>query len=152
MSLFVVREGSDKKAVVVLAVRVLSKFSFVLCCRRQLSLSAVVKSYFPSTSNHFLKPNPFHFIPRKMLHLPSYPGAAHIAQQRPALQALQDEYYAPDEDVSAFSSALTTHFVGRHILSRDAVDSTMEVANREATEGAPHGTVVVARKQLAGLS
>ncbi len=45
---------------------------------------------------------------------------------------------------------LTTEFVGRHFLYYPSVTSTMDVARKEAKEGAVEGTVVVAEEQTVG--
>ena len=55
-----------------------------------------------------------------------------------------------DFDPSAFQSALTTRAIGRFLVFREVVDSTMVLARREADEGAPHGTLVLAEEQTAG--
>ena len=55
-----------------------------------------------------------------------------------------------DFDPAAFQRALSTHAVGRFMLFREVIDSTMVLARREADEGAPHGTVVMAEEQTAG--
>ena len=58
-------------------------------------------------------------------------------------------------DTAAFSAAsfdaeLATASVGRFLVYREVVDSTMAVARREADDGAPHGTLVLAEEQTAG--
>lgn len=53
-------------------------------------------------------------------------------------------------DAARFQSALTTASVGRYLVHREVVPSTMELAAREAAEGAPHGTLVFAEEQTAG--
>ncbi len=55
-----------------------------------------------------------------------------------------------DFDPAAFQQALNTHAVGRFMLFREVVDSTMVLARRESDEGAPHGTIVLAEEQIAG--
>jgi BirA family transcriptional regulator, biotin operon repressor / biotin---[acetyl-CoA-carboxylase] ligase len=49
-----------------------------------------------------------------------------------------------------FQEALTTEAIGRFLVYRESVDSTMVVARREAAEGAAHGTIVLAEEQTAG--
>jgi len=53
-------------------------------------------------------------------------------------------------DPAVFQAGLTTSRVGRYLVHRDVVDSTMVLARREALEGAPHGTAVLAEEQTAG--
>jgi BirA family biotin operon repressor/biotin-[acetyl-CoA-carboxylase] ligase len=53
-------------------------------------------------------------------------------------------------DPAAFQAGLTTSRIGRYFVHRDVVDSTMAIARREAVEGAPHGTAVLAEEQTAG--
>jgi BirA family biotin operon repressor/biotin-[acetyl-CoA-carboxylase] ligase len=53
-------------------------------------------------------------------------------------------------DPAAFQAALTTRAIGRYLLLRPVADSTMVLARREADEGAPHGTLVMAEEQSAG--
>lgn len=53
-------------------------------------------------------------------------------------------------DARAFQDALTTRQVGRFLVYRPVVGSTMDLARREAAEGAPHGTLVLAEEQTAG--
>ncbi len=53
-------------------------------------------------------------------------------------------------DPSIFQAALTTTSIGRFLLYRPVTPSTMDLASREAHEGAPHGTVVLAEEQTAG--
>ncbi len=55
-----------------------------------------------------------------------------------------------DFDPAAFQESLATRVVGRFLVFREVVDSTMVLARREADEGAPHGTVVLAEEQTAG--
>lgn len=55
-----------------------------------------------------------------------------------------------DFDPRAFQQRLTTRLVGRFLVYRLVVDSTMDVARREAAEGGPHGTLVLAEEQTAG--
>lgn len=50
----------------------------------------------------------------------------------------------------AFQEALRTAEIGRFLVYRPAVETTMTLAAREAEEGAPHGTVVLAEEQTAG--
>jgi BirA family biotin operon repressor/biotin-[acetyl-CoA-carboxylase] ligase len=51
---------------------------------------------------------------------------------------------------ASFQAALTTTAVGRFLLYRTVTPSTMDLAAREAHEGAPHGTIVLAEEQTAG--
>lgn len=53
-------------------------------------------------------------------------------------------------DAAAFLSTLRTNEIGRFMVYRETVDTTMVLARREADEGAPHGTVVLAEEQTAG--
>ena len=50
----------------------------------------------------------------------------------------------------AFQDALTTRCIGRFLVYRPTVDTTMVLARREGEEGAPHGTLVLAEEQTAG--
>lgn len=56
----------------------------------------------------------------------------------------------PDFDASRFQQALTTRDIGRFMIYRPSTETTMVLARREADEGAPHGTVVLAEEQTAG--
>lgn len=49
-----------------------------------------------------------------------------------------------------FQAALTTRWIGRFFVYRPLTDTTMELARREALEGAPHGTIAFAEAQHAG--
>ena len=49
-----------------------------------------------------------------------------------------------------FQQALQTVAVGRYLVHRSSTESTMALARREADEGAPHGTLVLAEEQTAG--
>lgn len=51
---------------------------------------------------------------------------------------------------ATFQNALVTASIGRFLLYRQVLDSTMVLAAREAREGAPHGTIVFAEEQTAG--
>lgn len=51
---------------------------------------------------------------------------------------------------ASYQAALTTTAVGRFLLYRPVTPSTMDLASREAHEGAPHGTIVLAEEQTAG--
>lgn len=51
---------------------------------------------------------------------------------------------------AAFQSALATGSLGRYLVYREVLVSTMDLAAREAAEGAPHGTLVFAEEQTAG--
>lgn len=53
-------------------------------------------------------------------------------------------------DPAAFQAALTTTAIGRFLLYRERTETTMILARREADEGAPHGTIVLAEEQTAG--
>ncbi len=52
--------------------------------------------------------------------------------------------------IRRFQEALTTESVGRFFVYRQVVDTTMVIARREADDGAPHGTLVLAEEQTAG--
>jgi len=49
-----------------------------------------------------------------------------------------------------FQQLLTTEDVGRFLLYRVSTETTMTIARREADDGAPHGTLVLAEEQTAG--
>ena len=51
---------------------------------------------------------------------------------------------------SLFASHLTTQLVGRFLLYRLTTASTQVLSKREAIEGAPHGTLILAEQQTAG--
>jgi BirA family biotin operon repressor/biotin-[acetyl-CoA-carboxylase] ligase len=53
-------------------------------------------------------------------------------------------------DAARFQAELATTAIGRFLSYRTSVDSTMVLARREADEGAPHGTLVLAEEQTAG--
>ena len=53
-------------------------------------------------------------------------------------------------DPVAFQAALTTRAIGRFLLYREQTETTMTLARREADEGGPHGTLVLAEHQTAG--
>lgn len=53
-------------------------------------------------------------------------------------------------DFPRFHATLTTRLVGRSLVYRRSLGSTMDVARREADEGAIHGTAVLAEEQTAG--
>jgi BirA family biotin operon repressor/biotin-[acetyl-CoA-carboxylase] ligase len=53
---------------------------------------------------------------------------------------------------AAFQSALATASLGRYLVYREVLHSTMDLAAREAKEGAPHGTLVFAEEQTARTS
>ena len=53
-------------------------------------------------------------------------------------------------DMAVFTAALQTQAVGRQVVYRRTVGSTMDVARDEAAKGAPHGTLVLAEEQVAG--
>ena len=56
----------------------------------------------------------------------------------------------PSFSFSVFQQALATSAVGRVMLYRASTATTMTLARREADEGAPHGTIVLAEEQTAG--
>ncbi len=56
----------------------------------------------------------------------------------------------PGFDARTFQDLLTTQAFGRFLVYRPTIDSTMRLARREADEGAPHGTLVLADEQTAG--
>jgi BirA family biotin operon repressor/biotin-[acetyl-CoA-carboxylase] ligase len=51
---------------------------------------------------------------------------------------------------AAITSGLNTRLIGRRVIYRPELASTMELARAEAGEGAPEGTVVIAGKQTNG--
>lgn len=53
-------------------------------------------------------------------------------------------------DPVRFQAALTTAAIGRYLVYRPTTETTMVLARREADEGAPHGTLVLAEEQTAG--
>lgn len=53
-------------------------------------------------------------------------------------------------DAALFQSRLATAEVGRFLVYRASTPTTMTLARREADEGAPHGTLVLAEEQTAG--
>lgn len=53
-------------------------------------------------------------------------------------------------DLSRLERQLTTAYVGRRLIYYSSVGSTQDVARREAEDGAPEGTVVLADEQTAG--
>jgi BirA family biotin operon repressor/biotin-[acetyl-CoA-carboxylase] ligase len=55
-----------------------------------------------------------------------------------------------DFDPRTFQGHLATSLVGRFLVYRVVVGSTMDIARREAAEGAPHGTLVLAEEQTSG--
>ena len=57
---------------------------------------------------------------------------------------------AAEFSAAEFQAQLTTGAIGRFLLYRSSVESTMMLARREAGEGAPHGTLVLAEEQTAG--
>jgi BirA family transcriptional regulator, biotin operon repressor / biotin---[acetyl-CoA-carboxylase] ligase len=57
---------------------------------------------------------------------------------------------ALDFDLARFDEVLTTDSVGRRLVYRESVGSTMDVAREELAGGAPGGTVVLAEEQTAG--
>lgn len=56
----------------------------------------------------------------------------------------------PAFDARAFQQALGTRALGRFLVYREECESTMPLARREADEGAPHGTLVLAESQTGG--
>ncbi len=57
---------------------------------------------------------------------------------------------SPQFDPMAFLEARKTREVGKYVVYRESVDSTMDVARGRAAEGALHGTLVLAEEQTAG--
>ena len=53
-------------------------------------------------------------------------------------------------DVDFFKSLLTTSSVGRSLIYRQKVESTMPIAAVQAAAGAAHGTLILAEEQTAG--
>ena len=53
-------------------------------------------------------------------------------------------------DVDEFQKLLRTAAIGRSVVYRESVDSTMPVAAEQAAGGARHGTMVLAEEQTAG--
>ncbi len=53
-------------------------------------------------------------------------------------------------DVSTYQSALAASAIGRDLVYRRGVDTTMDLARDLAAKGAPHGTLVLADRQTAG--
>ncbi|MGH2631986.1 MAG: biotin--[acetyl-CoA-carboxylase] ligase [Tepidiformaceae bacterium] len=51
---------------------------------------------------------------------------------------------------ATFQQELATAAIGRTMLYRIVTETTMSLARREADEGAPHGTLVLAEEQTAG--
>lgn len=51
---------------------------------------------------------------------------------------------------ATFQAALASTSIGRFLVYREVLNSTMDLAAREAKEGAPHGTLVFAEEQTAG--
>ena len=51
---------------------------------------------------------------------------------------------------ASITNNLETHFVGKRVIYYPSLASTMEVAKREAQQGAAEGTVIVADEQTAG--
>ena len=51
---------------------------------------------------------------------------------------------------SSITGNLDTHFIGQRVIYYPRLTSTMEVAKREAQQGATEGTVIVADEQTAG--
>lgn len=49
-----------------------------------------------------------------------------------------------------FEGALTTEAIGRRVLYREVVETTMTLAREQAAAGAAHGTLVLAEEQTAG--
>ncbi|MFC2003300.1 biotin--[acetyl-CoA-carboxylase] ligase [Chloroflexota bacterium] len=57
----------------------------------------------------------------------------------------------PDSlSLAAISNNLATRFIGQRVIYYPSLTSTMEVARREAQQGAAEGTVVIADEQTAG--
>jgi BirA family transcriptional regulator, biotin operon repressor / biotin---[acetyl-CoA-carboxylase] ligase len=57
---------------------------------------------------------------------------------------------SPQFDPARFQDALITRSIGRFLVYRNVVETTMTLARREADEGAPHGTLLLAEEQTAG--
>lgn len=55
-----------------------------------------------------------------------------------------------DFDAQRFQQELRTEALGRFMLYRPATETTMRLARREADEGGPHGTLILAEEQTAG--
>ncbi|MGD0766267.1 MAG: biotin--[acetyl-CoA-carboxylase] ligase [Dehalococcoidia bacterium] len=55
-----------------------------------------------------------------------------------------------DIGLASLSERLNTRFIGRRVVYRASVSSTMDVARVEAEAGAPEGTVVLAEEQTQG--
>ncbi len=53
-------------------------------------------------------------------------------------------------DPTLYQAALKTASLGRFLTYRNVTETTMTLARREADEGAPHGTIVIAEEQTAG--
>ncbi len=51
---------------------------------------------------------------------------------------------------ASITSDLKTRFVGQRVFYYPSLSSTMEVARREARQGAAEGTVIIADEQTAG--
>ena len=51
---------------------------------------------------------------------------------------------------ASITTNLDTHFVGQRVIYYPTLTSTMEVAKREAQQGAVEGTIVIAEEQTAG--
>lgn len=56
----------------------------------------------------------------------------------------------PAFDARRFQRDLATEAIGRFLVYRAETETTMVLARREAEEGAPHGTLVLAEAQTAG--
>jgi len=56
----------------------------------------------------------------------------------------------PPFSFAAFQQELTSVSIGRTMLYRAVTETTMTLARREADEGAPHGTLVLAEEQTLG--
>lgn len=57
---------------------------------------------------------------------------------------------APALDLTKFHASLTTSELGRNVVYEATTPSTMDGARKEASGGAPHGTMVFAEEQTAG--
>jgi BirA family biotin operon repressor/biotin-[acetyl-CoA-carboxylase] ligase len=68
-------------------------------------------------------------------------------------QVISSSYNTNKIDFNAkeFQANLRTEFIGRSFIYRHLVDSTMQVAQREETEGCAHGTLVLAECQSHGI-
>jgi BirA family biotin operon repressor/biotin-[acetyl-CoA-carboxylase] ligase len=68
------------------------------------------------------------------------------------LQQPLSQYYVTSTmfDMQRFQEQLTTKFIGRSFIYRKEIDSTMNLAQREVSEGSPTGTLILAERQTKG--